>query len=72
MTRHRRHDDPVRKPEAAQRLWLEETSGKPVYRSSILRHTVCVDPPSIRKVVPVMKSLIGLARKQTADAMSAG
>ena len=34
--------------------------------------TVGVAPPSIRKVVPVMKSLSGLAIKQTATAMSLG
>jgi hypothetical protein len=34
--------------------------------------TVGVAPPSMRKVVPVMKSLNGLAMKQTAAAMSLG
>lgn len=34
--------------------------------------TVGVAPPSMRKVVPVMKSLSGLATKQTATAMSLG
>jgi hypothetical protein len=32
------------------------------------RYTVGVEPPSMRKVVPVMKSVSGLARKQTAAA----
>ena len=35
-------------------------------------HTVGVAPPSIRTVVPVKKSLSGLAMKQTAAAMSFG
>ena len=35
-------------------------------------YTVGVEPPSMRKVVPVMKSVSGLARKQTAAAISMG
>jgi len=35
-------------------------------------YTVGVEPPSMRKVVPVMKSVSGLARKQTAAAISIG
>jgi hypothetical protein len=33
-------------------------------------YAVGVEPPSMRKVVPVMKSVSGLARKQTAAAIS--
>src|SRR6267378_5074447 len=35
-------------------------------------YTVGVEPPSMRKVVPVMKSVSGLAKKQTAAAISIG
>jgi hypothetical protein len=35
-------------------------------------YTVGVEPPSMRKVMPVMKSVSGLARKQTAAAISIG
>ena len=40
----------------------------PEYRCPL----VGVEPPSMRKVVPVMKSVSGLARKQTAAAISIG